>query len=108
MPQKENPVPLAGGNRAGVLQAKRAVDTRDPRGNQAGLRLRRQRLAQQVHRHGVRVFFELLDELDRVYGLGDDLDHRLERYARLNHDVLVAVGADRFASSMVRLIGGRG
>jgi hypothetical protein len=43
-----------------------------------------------------RVLAELIDEIDRYHGLGAVLDHRLERYARLDPVVLAAVGGDRF------------
>ena len=74
--------------------------------SQALARLRRQRHVEQVHRLGARVIFELLNELDRVHGLGDDLDRRLERYARLDPDLLAALGADRFPAAPLRIVGG--
>ena len=73
---------------------------------QASQRLHRQRLVERVHRLGARALFELVDELDRHYGLGDDLDRRLERYARLDHRLLAAVGGDRFPASPLRVAGG--
>ena len=73
---------------------------------QAARRLRRQHLARQVHRLGARVFFEFVDELDRVHRLGDDLDRRLERYGRLDRDLLHWVGGDRFAAGPLRAVGG--
>jgi len=106
MPKIENPAPLAGGNRAGILQAGFAVDIRESLKNQAQRRLQRQRHVEQVHRLGARVIFELLNELDRVHGLGDDLDRRLERYARLDPDLLAALGADRFPAAPLRIVGG--
>src|SRR5438067_12461555 len=102
MLEKENRVPLSGGNRAGTLQARYAVDIRETLRNQAARRLRRQRHVEQVHRLGARVLFELVDELDRVHGLGDDLDRRLEAYAGLDPDLLAAVGADRFPVAPLR------
>ena len=108
MLEKENPVPLSGGNRAGTLQARCAVDIRKTLRNQAARCLRRQRHVKQVHRLGARVLFELVDELDRVHGLGDDLDRRLERYAGADPEVLRAVGGDRFPASPMRIVrGGR-
>ena len=74
--------------------------------SQASARLRRQRHVEQVHRLGARVIFELLNELDRVHGLGDDLDRWLERYARLDPDLLAALGADRFPAAPLRIVGG--
>ena len=82
--KNENQEPLAGGLLAGTLQADHAVDIRESLRNQAQLRLRRVHLARQVPALGDRVFFEFVDELDRVHGLGNDLDQRLERYAALN------------------------
>jgi hypothetical protein len=50
--------------------------------------------------------FELVDEIARHHGLGDDLDNRLERYAGLDPVLLAEVGGDRFPASPVRLVGG--
>ena len=105
MPKIENPAPLAGGNRAGILQVGFAVGIRENLKNQAQRRLQRQHHVEQVHRLGARVIFELLNELDRVHGLGDDLDRRLERYARLDPDLLAALGADRFPAAPLRVVG---
>ena len=106
MPKIENPAPLAGGNRAGILQAGFAVDIRESLKNQAQRRLQRQRHVEQVHRLGARVFFEFVDELDRVHGLGDDLDRRLERFAGADPKVLRELGGDRFPASPLRVVGG--
>src|SRR5438105_15400209 len=62
---------------------------------QASQRLHRQRLVERVHRLGARAVFELIDDLDRPHGLGDDLARRLERYAALGPAVLCAFGGDR-------------
>jgi hypothetical protein len=77
----------------------------NPSHAQAQRRLRRQRHVQQVHRLGARVFFEFVDELDRVHGLGDDLDQRLEAFAALDPGLLAALGADRFPAAPLRLVG---
>ena len=74
--------------------------------SQALARLRRQRHVEQIHRLGARVIFELVDELDRHHGLGDDLDRRLEAYAGLDAELIAVVGADQFPPSPTRLIGG--
>ena len=74
--------------------------------SQALARLRRQRQVEQVHRLGARVLFELVDELDRHHGLGDDLDRRLERYAGLDPEVLRVLDGDRFPPSPLRVVGG--
>ena len=73
--------------------------------SQALARLRRQRHVEQIHRLGARAVFELVDELDRAHGLGDDLDRRLEAYAGLDPDLLAALGADRFPAAPLRLVG---
>jgi hypothetical protein len=41
-----------------------------------------------------------------VHGLGDDLDRRLEAYAALDPDLLVALGGDRFPPAPLRVVGG--
>ena len=74
--------------------------------SQALARLRRQHHVEQIHRLGARVLFELVDELGRVHGLGDDLDRRLERYAGVDPEVLRAVGGDRFPAPPMRIVGG--
>jgi hypothetical protein len=106
MPQKRNPAPLAGGNRAGVLQAEHAVDTREILRNQAQRRLRRQRLIARLHDLGPRAVFEAIDEIDRHRAFGDDLDSRLQRYADADPELLRAFGADGFPPSPTRAIGG--
>ena len=58
-------------------------------------------LAVKVHALGPRPLFELLRELED----GANLMARLERYAMLNPDVVVALGADRMPSR-ARMIGG--
>jgi hypothetical protein len=68
-------------------------------------RLRRMRLVERVHRLGPRVMYELLDEFDRHYGIGADLDRRLERYAGLDARVLRAVGGDCFPRLPIRVVG---
>ena len=70
-------------------------------------RLRRQRQCETIWLLGARVLFELIDELDRTHGLGDDLDARLERYAGFNPELLIAAGGDRFAPRPLRLVSDR-
>lgn len=107
--QTARPESARGANRPGLdlcLAAKSRLSlSQNPIHAQAQRRLRRQQLAQQVHRLGARVLFEFLAEIDRYHDLGDDLDQRLERYARLEPDVLRAVGGDRFPPSPLRAIG---
>ncbi len=106
MQQRKDPEALAGALGAGTLQDPCAVDIREVLRNQAKRRLCRERHVEQVHRLGARVIFELLNELDRVHGLGGDLDQRLEAYAGLDHRLLAAVGGDRFPASPLRIAGG--
>ena len=60
----------------------------------ADVQLRRQRQCELIWRLGARVFFELIDELDRHHCL-EGLDRRLERYAALNPDLLHFLSTDR-------------
>jgi hypothetical protein len=105
--EKENPAPLAGGNRAGIGYAEQRSFTGGSLKRQAQQRLRRQHLARQVHHLGPRVLFEFIDELDRHHRLGDDLDRRLEKYASADPDLLRAFGGDRFPPLPTRQIWGR-
>ena len=71
-------------------------------------RLRRQRQVTAIYGLGPRVVLELLDEIDRHHGLGEDLDRRLEQYAALDINLLRALRADRFTPFPVRVVeGGR-
>jgi hypothetical protein len=65
--------------------------------------LRRQRHVEQICRIP-RLVYELLDEIGRHHGIADDIDRRLERYARLDPPVLAAVGGDRFPPSPIRAL----
>src|SRR5204863_9086737 len=99
-----------GPNRAGLDDLRVAAESevsliQNPSHTQAQRRLRRQRHVEQIHRLGARVIFELVDELDRAHGLGDDLDRRLQRYAALAPDLLAALGADRFPAAPLRVVG---
>ena len=73
---------------------------------QALQRLRRQRAVEQLCRIP-RLVFELLDELDRHYDLGDELDQRIEKYATVDLAVLRALGGDRFSPLPLRPVPGR-
>ena len=70
-------------------------------------RLRRRRQCELIWRLGARVFFELIDELDRRHGLGADLDARLARYARLDPEILAAIGANQFPPAPLHIVEGR-
>jgi hypothetical protein len=78
------------------------------RGNVAARDLRRRRHVEAIWLLGARVIFELIDELDRHFELGEGLDRRLARYAALDHDIVRLVGGDRFPPSPLHLVvGGR-
>ena len=72
--------------------------------SQALARLRRQRAVEHICKIP-RLVDELLDEIGRQHGIGDDIAARVERYAALDHRLLAAVGGDRFPPSPVRLAG---
>jgi hypothetical protein len=71
-------------------------------------RLRRQRQCQSIWSLGPRVFFELIEELNRYHDLGEDLDERRERSAALDADMLRMVGALKFPNRPIRLAFGGG
>ena len=100
-----SPAPLAGGNRAGDRYAGEQSITTSNLKAQAERRLRRQRLAQRVHRLGARVLFELLDEIGKHHGLAEDIDRRLAAYAILDPALLAAVGGDAFPAAPTRPVG---
>jgi hypothetical protein len=68
----------------------------------ATARVRRQRLAEQVHELGPAPMLHLLEEIAR----GADLDERLERYAGLPADFIRVLGGDRFAPNVTVVAGG--
>jgi hypothetical protein len=75
------------------LQARRGSEAR---------RLRRQRYAQRIWPLGDRVLFELVDHIADRFGLEDEVDRLLDRFAGLSPDILRAVGADRLAAPPIR------
>jgi hypothetical protein len=79
------------------LQARRASETR---------RLRRQRYAARIWALGDRVLFELVDHIAGRFGLEDEVDHLLNRFAGLDPAVLRALGGDRLPPNPTRVIGG--
>jgi hypothetical protein len=79
------------------LQAQRASAAR---------RLRRQLYAARIWPLGDRVLFELVDHIADRFGLEDEVDHLLDRYADLDLDLLRTLGADRLPTNPTRIIGG--
>ena len=57
---------------------------------------RQERQITLIHALGPRVFAELLGDIARRTGQSSFIAHRLEEYARLDRDILRAVGGDRF------------
>ena len=55
-----------------------------------------ERQVEHLHRLGPRPTAELLIEIARCTGQSSFIAHRLEEYARLDRDILRALGADRF------------
>ena len=53
-------------------------------------------VVERLHRLGPRPTAELLSEIARHTGQSSFIAHRLEEYARLDRDILRALGADRF------------
>jgi hypothetical protein len=68
----------------------------------AARRLRRQRQVEAIYKLGPRVLLELLTEIDRHNGLGNDLDQRLAKYAEIDPAALTATGGDRFPPLPIR------
>jgi hypothetical protein len=54
-----------------------------------------------------RLVAELLAEIGRVHGVEGDIAAGLERFAAIDHDLLAALGVDRFPVSPIRVVGGR-
>lgn len=78
-----------------VFQARRASEAR---------RLRRQRCAGRIWPLGDRVLFERVDHIAGRFGLEDELDHLLDRFAGLDPVVLRALGADKLPPLPIRQI----
>jgi hypothetical protein len=107
------PGALAGATEAGVFIAGRQftpnttiIRRSPPRQSADALRrLRWQRYVEAIHPLGARVEFEFWDEVARHHpDLVDDLDQRLAKYAALNPEILVALGADKFAPMPIRVV----
>jgi hypothetical protein len=65
--------------------------------------LRRQHLVRHLHCLGARALDELLIEIGHSYDIADDILARLERYGRLEPEIVAAVGADTFAPTTFRV-----
>ena len=81
------------------LQARRWAEQR---------RIRRLSCAQRVWRLGDRVLFGLVDHLACRFGLEDEIDRLLDRFAALDPAVLRALGGDRLPAPPIHRVGGVG
>ncbi len=79
---------------AGRLDASKDTQTVSTAQGLAGTRFERQVV--RVHALGPRPLGELLIEIASHTGQSSFIAHRLEEYARLDRDILRALGADRF------------
>jgi hypothetical protein len=68
--------------------------------------LARQRDTQRLHDLGPRAVLELLEEIGCNHDIVDDVSKRLAGYARIDPRVLRHLGGDRFAPSVLRVMGG--
>ena len=118
MPHKREPYP--GSNRTGLK--KRIIDINSinsitgifwgvqPRGTHHGQNLtdlRFTRKSEQLHPLGARVFYELLIELGREYGIAEEVATKVAKYiARLGPELQRIGGGDRFARAPLWLVGG--
>jgi hypothetical protein len=66
--------------------------------------LRRQRAVRQIYQLGPRVIFELIAEISRHRGIGDDVDQRRARYAVLDPAMLRIAGGDRLPAPPVHMV----
>jgi|ERR1700716_4037909 hypothetical protein len=73
--------------------------------SQSLVRLRQQRAVERVCKIP-RLVAELLSEIGCHHGIEDDIAARLERYGKLDLDLVRAVGADKFAPVPLRAVGG--
>jgi hypothetical protein len=78
-----------------TLQARRAAEAR---------RLRRQRYAARIRTLGERVLFEIFDHIAGRFGLEDEVDHLLDRYADLDLDLLRTLGAGKLSAPPIRQV----
>jgi hypothetical protein len=77
------------------LQAARYREIRQPR---------RQRFAERVGRLGDHALFELLDQIAVRFGIKDEIDRLLRRFARLDPDTLHALGACRLTAASIHSV----
>jgi hypothetical protein len=81
------------------------LDTTAIQNAQALAHLRQQRAVERFCKIP-RLVAELLAEIGRVHGIEDDIASRLQRYAADDHDLLAALGIDRFPASPMRIVEG--
>jgi uncharacterized protein YoaH (UPF0181 family) len=93
---------LLGPGAAGIdIGQEHCLDITAIQNAQALAHLRQQRAVERV-----RLVAELLAEIGRVHGGEDDIAARFERYAGIDHELLAALGTDRFPASPMRIVEG--
>jgi hypothetical protein len=65
-----------------------------------------ERLCLRLWNCGPRAVAQFLDEIALDHGIADEITAKLEKFQRLDVDMLAAVGGDRFALPPTRIIGG--
>jgi hypothetical protein len=65
-------------------------------------KLRRARYAQRIWSLGDRVLFELVDHIADRFGIEDEVDRLLDRFANLDPALLRALGADKMPPLPIR------
>ena len=78
------------------------VPAADPLSN-----MRFERAVVRVHQLGPRAVGELLREISHTHGLAGDIEERLARYARLDPEIVRAMGWDHFPPLPVHLVAAR-
>jgi hypothetical protein len=86
-----------------IIAASEAHDGAGLAASITGNKLRLRHLAQRLHALGPRPLFHYLDEVERGYPLRG----HLEAYARLDPDVVAALGAAHFGPQVFVIEGGR-
>jgi hypothetical protein len=103
----ETPQPgLLGPGAAGIdIGQEHCLDTPANQKLQYPVHQRQQRAVERVCKVP-RLVLELLSEIGCHHGIEDDIAARLERYGKLDLDLVRAVGADKFAPVPMRAVGG--
>jgi hypothetical protein len=91
--------------RARDRQQQRREDTgRDTEAQAALDELRFERNVQLLHDLGARAVFELLRELAAARSIRSEIEALVERYGRLDAEIVRAIGGDRFPPRPLRMV----